>query len=302
MNKVYVLQKDLPDAKAGTELIHDVGDKYMYIATNGNTDWLNGKYVRSYPEWFLPKKEEKPKEWEVTKSLDFDIVEVKRLSDGEVFTIGDELCELGVYGNQSHPIKSIEIINGTIAFNYGHTGSIIISAAKKAKPQSPVDTDAFVWTDELVHEYLREMVIGKLGFESNHMDKFKQSKTTPKEDTVNVSRIYYVGEQDGKLHYHLHVNKQIPEEKYEAIKKAIDFVLNDSPVFDKEKINSRLKRIHYLQALGCDLISRIYHYGNFKAETRNERLLESVLNELQLYPTTENDILRGEINFSSFLC
>ena len=115
MNKVYVLQKDLPDAKAGTELIHDVGDKYMYIATNGNTDWLNGKYVRSYPEWFLPKKEEKPKEWEVTKSLDFDIVEVKRLSDGEVFSIGDELCELGVYGNQSHPIKSIEIINGTFA-------------------------------------------------------------------------------------------------------------------------------------------------------------------------------------------
>ena len=55
-----------------------------------------------------------------------------------------------------------------------------------------------------------------------------------------------------------------------------------------------LKRIHYLQALGCDLISRIYHYGNFKAETRNERLLESVLNELQLYPTTENDILQRQ--------
>ena len=33
----------------------------------------------------------------------------------------------------------------------------------------------FQWTDELVHEYLREMIVGKLGFESYSMDKFKSS-------------------------------------------------------------------------------------------------------------------------------
>lgn len=41
----------------------------------------------------------------------------------------------------------------------------------------------------------------------------------------------------------------------------------------------------------ADLISRIYHYGNFKAETHNERKLEKLLNELGLYPTTEDKIL-----------
>ena len=30
MNKIYVLQKDLPDAKAGTELVFDGKDSYDY--------------------------------------------------------------------------------------------------------------------------------------------------------------------------------------------------------------------------------------------------------------------------------
>ena len=127
-------------------------------------------------------------------------------------------------------------------------------------------------------------------------------------------------------------SKPIPKEKHEAVKQAIEIVLNNenfggyksfvfqdgicelpkefenSPrcfnlkkesiptierqdYFNHDKINKQLDRIHYLQALGCDLISRIYHYGNFKAESNNERELEKVLNELKLFPTTEDEIV-----------
>jgi hypothetical protein len=44
-----------------------------------------------------------------------------------------------------------------------------------------MEQNKFQWTDELVLEYLREMVIGKLGFENNHIEIFKASKTKPKE-------------------------------------------------------------------------------------------------------------------------
>ena len=41
----------------------------------------------------------------------------------------------------------------------------------------------------------------------------------------------------------------IPPEKYEAVKKAIEFVLNDSPAFNHERISKQLDRIHYLLIL-----------------------------------------------------
>lgn len=90
--------------------------------------------------------------------------------------------------------------------------------------------------------------------------------------------------------YSVFSNFPIPQEKYPAIKLAIEQAINNNNVFNHEKINKQLDRIHYLQALGCDLISRVYYWGNFKAETINEKHLEIVLNELQLYPTTEEDI------------
>ncbi len=50
-------------------------------------------------------------------------------------------------------------------------------------------------------------------------------------------------------------------------------------------------RINKLEAVS-DLISRIYHYGNFKIETPNERTLAGLLNDLKLFPTTESEILK----------
>jgi len=100
-----------------------------------------------------------------------------------------------------------------------------------------------------------------------------------------------------KTNTHIHYDKAI-----ELCNLLETFLNNEAPdiptlsrqdnVFNHDKINKQLDRIHYLQALGCDLISRIYHYGNFKAETLNERKLEEVLNELKLFPTTEDEILK----------
>lgn len=217
MNKTtYILQKDIPDAKSGTEFISDGRNHYDYVSTSKMPSWYDECVVEHNPEWFLPKQEDKPKEWEILfiiyKGRDklvpysepflpeyWDIHSVKRLSDNSIWSVG----QVGLHGQ----IKSIKIIDGQLVFEiknnvFPYDYPMYISELKPK--QQPVDTDAF-----------------------NH-----------------------------------------------------------------DKINKQLEHIHYLQALGCDLISRIYHYGNFKAETVNERLLETILNELKLFPTTEEEILK----------
>lgn len=42
----------------------------------------------------------------------------------------------------------------------------------------------------------------------------------------------------------------------------------------------------------AELISSIFYYGNFKAETPNERELEGLLREVNLWPTNEDLIIR----------
>lgn len=41
----------------------------------------------------------------------------------------------------------------------------------------------------------------------------------------------------------------------------------------------------------ANLISSIFYYGNFKAETPNEKELEKLLKEVNLWPTTESLII-----------
>lgn len=65
------------------------------------------------------------------------------------------------------------------------------------------------------------------------------------------------------------------------------------PVFNEEMLNAQIKKAKLLYALP-DILSRIYHYGKFKAETPNERIVEFILTELEYWPTTEDDILKRE--------
>lgn len=66
-----------------------------------------------------------------------------------------------------------------------------------------------------------------------------------------------------------------------------DVVIFVAPLLEDNNVKYRLM---------ADLISRIFFYGDFKAETNNERKLEKLLIEVGLWPTTEQEIIeRPEI-------
>jgi len=62
-NKTYILQKDLPDAKAGTELIFDGENCYDYNSDRTDTtdnvtiSWYKKHFVENNPEWFKLKQQ-----------------------------------------------------------------------------------------------------------------------------------------------------------------------------------------------------------------------------------------------------
>ncbi len=58
--KTYILQKDLPNAKAGTEFtLVSTGVVYSYDSNNGDKSFYWSKDIENNPEWFLPKQQEK---------------------------------------------------------------------------------------------------------------------------------------------------------------------------------------------------------------------------------------------------
>lgn len=71
--KVYILQRDLPDIKAGTELSKK-GEKYYYISTNNRNSAYHESHVENNPEWFKLKEE---KAW-----TDSDMIEFARMIGG----------------------------------------------------------------------------------------------------------------------------------------------------------------------------------------------------------------------------
>ena len=77
---------------------------------------------------------------------------------------------------------------------------------------------------------------------------------------------------------------------------------------DKEKLRSAMINIHILgrvqgeqnpnnkmKDMALSTISSIYHHGNFKAETPNERVLLNILRVLGYWPTDEESILSRSI-------
>lgn len=54
--KTYILQKDLPDAKAGDKYFkNDICECYMHIDKKAN-GW-DVEFVENNPEWFLPEEQ-----------------------------------------------------------------------------------------------------------------------------------------------------------------------------------------------------------------------------------------------------
>lgn len=84
----YILEKDLPDSKAGDKYIWNDSQKAFYKDGNVLSSYWLHKHVVDNPEWF---REEVVPEWEILEyrlPISGSPVSVKRISDGEVFKTG----------------------------------------------------------------------------------------------------------------------------------------------------------------------------------------------------------------------
>lgn len=178
MNKdTYILLKDLPYVKAGTEYIsaddYNVGDKCSYVPSirgmKHSRFAIHIDWIKDNPEWF---------------------------------------------GKMVHP---------------------------QATPsEKPKEKDVFIWNDTLVKEYDAMYYHWEEG-KPPKIEYFKQSKSTPKEDKIEVdirrsmweNMKHHVSDKGYYYEYTLEVyHKKIPPEKYEAVKNAVEYVLNREPSED----------------------------------------------------------------------
>jgi hypothetical protein len=283
MSKRYRLLKDLPDAYAGITLTQDNGGDYDYVSNAGIESFYHKNQVENNPTWFEEiKPTEESKEWEIVKiryksdgkiwdtkdhySIRFphdssycEIYSVRRLSDGEVFSVGDELCELGIRSNEKHKITSMELINGTIGLNYGNGGAIIIRVAKKpsTKEESKeskewdfcdkctskqycsfkvrcMTKEAFTWTTELVEE----LVWNSFGASNTiaiieQFMKSKQQQPSKERIEVRLERQTHRDPRIKPLGVIIFPTHGIAEWQFPLIKSAIESVLNNEsqPVY-----------------------------------------------------------------------
>jgi len=207
MEKIYVLQRQFDNIKAGTNFKFDGKDTYHLWATYvGETESysvcsLPKEFVENNPDWFLPKKEQ---EWEIQSFINatndvvltrfpdglyrwkqqhsgdtseallamphMKIYSVKRLSDGQTFSVGAENCCAGKsYQNPPYPNKPIKkfFFEGEVLmcqFYEGHgnnDGCVSIHSIEKAPQQPPQeeqkDNDVFQWTDKTVTEFVKSL-------------------------------------------------------------------------------------------------------------------------------------------------
>jgi hypothetical protein len=273
--RVYVLLKGLPDAKAGDEYILR-GDMYRPLTAEQSSSPVIE--VNSYFRWQVEgndtwfKLKEQPKEWEITCflsslgkycklgynnlysydthggwSLDVmlrnhTIYSVKRMSDGEVFTIGDRV---GYDDGNSRTKEDWAIDN----FFIRETDNVMLARSKdninvelvdkwlyknNPKKEQPVQ-DTFQW-DDTNWEGIAIRLSGTkdhkeaaiyLMNQMNIIVRGKQSKSTPKEDKVEVGEFHATRDANrpGKWYSFLS-SEEILNEKYPSIKKAIEEVLN----------------------------------------------------------------------------
>lgn len=138
----------------------------------------------------------------------YSIHSVRRISDGEVFQIGDTIegAQIDNHNIVSHhptKITSIRIINGAIGLSYGNGGEIVLSHAKKLPTPSPKEED-------------KRIEVNHFGLNSEY-----QFGTKPEDVVPN---------------YLLILSKTINVDKFPAIKTAIENVLNDpAPSLQEEK-------------------------------------------------------------------
>ena len=94
------------------------------------------------------------------------------------------------------------------------------------------NTDKFVWTDELALEFLNFRIKYAAGFPHETVLKhFKQSKEQVEEKRIEVKKFCLQSSSDKESWYEFLIKGYITEDKYEAVKQAIENVLTDIPQY-----------------------------------------------------------------------
>jgi hypothetical protein len=253
-NAVYVLQKDSLAWALNQNMVIEAGVEVSFFYDRYKTKsgwWFAKEFVENNPEWFLKKEEQQPKEWEVISYFrpkdksyssipalyegdNTEIHSVKRLSDGEVFTIGGKVnCDKCPESFSKQTIEKFIIADkGFMIASCAGVATSINNISKVT--EQPKDKDVFQWNDELVKEFVISFnKIDKLitGVDpiGKTISEWKQSKSTPKEDKIQIQLLNEAYNSEGykvELGYTLLSNNQIPPEKYEAVRKSIEQNLN----------------------------------------------------------------------------
>jgi hypothetical protein len=279
--KRYELLKDLIIGGLDNEILVPIGtefyplDGYYMCDMIANKKPVVGKiFVHNNPQLF---KEIVQRDWEVV-SFELDgmmstlrgdgkyhneegassyeyalenqrIYSVQRLSDNEVFSVGDEIVwNWETSSIPSFIIKEFRIIvDGTLRVCCDNTNQDFISVSKKGLrkivrteplPTTNKEEDSFQWTDENLAEfafkYHDSFKEGAVTIWDEYIKQFIKSKSQPKEESkkerievVNIRKMPQNIPDDKAGLYVLHCTKSFHEDKFGAIKQAIEQVLND---------------------------------------------------------------------------
>lgn len=226
---VYILQKDLPDYKAGEIFKWHEGSN-CYAAQNSDNLGQVGKWPARYVEdnldWF---RRVEVKDWEVVDCLEFNgkaihpyhegiclgkykgvkpctIHSVRRLSDGETFTVGDETS----FGK----IKSF-LLND----------KVFVAEALRCSLNS-----AFDYIDKMFVEFHPKTINTK--WSPQHLCNVSLVKlpSSPSVEQETIRVLQFAGGTDcknGSFAYTVITSSQLPQSKHEIIKKTIEFFLNN---------------------------------------------------------------------------
>lgn len=224
---VYILQKDLPDFKAGTKytrkkFFHFSGDEVSYFPNTKELDstsvrGIHKDYVENNPEWFLP---EQPKEWEIVAYSHNQTG--LTWGKGNLGNIDWDIC---LRQNESYSIHTVRRLSDGETFSVGENCGYVSISTRENKEQSKsgiiykfeITTRNDIWAS------------GKNGFFIASLDKLsKLPPPTPKEETIKVLQL--AGGTDcknGSFAYSFVTSSKIPDLKYQPIMNAIEDVLNE---------------------------------------------------------------------------
>lgn len=211
----YELLKDILTYKAGEKFILDA-ELGCYIAEKkdsfGKRATWHPVYVEGLPDWF---RRVEVKDWEVVDCLEFNGKAIHPYHEG--------IC-LGKYkGVKPCTIHSVRRLSDGETFTVGEDCGYLSISLRSEKPNTTAVIEKFEIKENDIWAY------GKNGFFIASLNKLVKLPSPPVEqETIKVNKMYFDCHGTNSWDYVLEMSKSIPDSKKEAVKKAIEDALNDS--------------------------------------------------------------------------